>query len=237
MSEAGQAACAQAEAGPGWRALPYGETAVLLEAATLAEVLALYAALIASVADGVVDIVPAARTVLVTFDPERTTADRVRQWTSEGARRAADSNEPGVAGTAGSTSMQEPSAPEVIINVRYDGEDLSAVAAQLGITAAEVIERHTSSVWTAAFTGFAPGFAYLVTEHNQLQVPRHARPRIQVPAGSVGLAGEFSGIYPRASPGGWQLIGSTQTQLWDSTAEQPCLLTPATRVRFVAVDR
>lgn len=122
------------------------------------------------------------------------------------------------------------------IDVRYDGADLADVAAQLGMNEAAVIELHTSAIWTAAFTGFAPGFAYLITEQNNLHVPRRAHPRTEVPAGAVGLAGEFSGIYPRASPGGWQLIGATSAQLWNAAAEQPALITPGTRVRFVAVD-
>ncbi|NKX51329.1 allophanate hydrolase subunit 1, partial [Arthrobacter deserti] len=92
--------------------------------------------------------------------------------------------------------------------------------------------RHTSARWTAAFTGFAPGFAYLAAPGNPLQVPRREAPRPRVPAGSVGLAGEFSGIYPRASPGGWQLIGRTGAPLWDSSREQPALILPAAVVRF-----
>jgi KipI family sensor histidine kinase inhibitor len=87
-------------------------------------------------------------------------------------------------------------------------------------------------VWTAAFSGFAPGFAYLVTDHEKLRVPRRATPRTIVPAGSVGLAGEFSGIYPRSSPGGWQLIGTTSATLWDAVQPEPALVRPGDRVRF-----
>ena len=81
--------------------------------------------------------------------------------------------------------------------------------------------------------GFAPGFAYLVTDHDRLRVPRRATPRTAVPAGAVGLAGEFSGVYPRSSPGGWQLIGSTEAVLWDPEADPPALLRPGAAVRFV----
>jgi KipI family sensor histidine kinase inhibitor len=98
-----------------------------------------------------------------------------------------------------------------------------------------VIHLHTTSTWTVAFGGFAPGFGYLVTDHANLVVPRRASPRTVVPAGAVGLAGEFSGIYPRPSPGGWQLIGSTDAILWDTTREPPALLAPGTAVRFAAV--
>jgi len=121
----------------------------------------------------------------------------------------------------------------VELPVQYDGEDLSAVAELLGTTADEVVARHTGSLWRVAFCGFAPGFGYLVTDHNRLQVPRRATPRTSVPAGSVGLAGGFSGVYPRSSPGGWQLIGSTDAVLWDPAAERPALLAPGTAVRFV----
>jgi KipI family sensor histidine kinase inhibitor len=129
--------------------------------------------------------------------------------------------------------MREAAAAAVELPVRYDGEDLDEVADLLGLTRADVIALHTSSDWRVAFCGFAPGFAYLVTDHDRLRVPRRASPRPSVPAGSVGLAGEFSGVYPRSSPGGWQLIGSTDAVLWDPSASRPALLAPGTRVRFV----
>jgi KipI family sensor histidine kinase inhibitor len=121
----------------------------------------------------------------------------------------------------------------VEIPVRYDGDDVDEVAALLELTRPELIALHTASAWRVAFCGFAPGFAYLVTDHDRLRVPRRATPRASVPAGSVGLAGEFSGVYPRSSPGGWQLIGSTDAVLWDASADRPARLTPGTRVRFV----
>ena len=127
--------------------------------------------------------------------------------------------------------------PEAVqIDVRYDGEDLDDVARILGIPVTEVIDVHTASTWTVAFGGFAPGFGYLVTDHSRLVVPRRESPRTLVPAGAVGLAGEFSGIYPRESPGGWQLIGTTDAPLWDTDREPPALLTPGTTVRFRAVS-
>jgi KipI family sensor histidine kinase inhibitor len=114
--------------------------------------------------------------------------------------------------------------------VRYDGPDLGEVADLLGLSPEAVVALHTGSVWTAAFGGFAPGFAYLVTDHERLAVPRRTEPRVAVPGGAVGLAGPFSGVYPRASPGGWRLIGTTGATLWD--AERGALLRPGTRVRF-----
>ncbi len=117
--------------------------------------------------------------------------------------------------------------------MRYDGDDVDEVAALLGITRGELVALHTASDWRVAFCGFAPGFAYLATDHDRLRVPRRASPRPSVPAGAVGLAGEFSGVYPRSSPGGWQLIGSTDAVLWDASASRPSLLAPGMRVRFV----
>ena len=122
---------------------------------------------------------------------------------------------------------------EVEIVVRYDGPDLDDVAALTGLTPAEVVAAHTGTPWRVAFGGFAPGFAYLVGGDPRLHVPRRERPRPSVPAGSVGLAGEFSGVYPRSSPGGWQLLGTTEAVLWDTDREPPALLRPGTTVRFV----
>ena len=104
------------------------------------------------------------------------------------------------------------------IPVHYQGEDLHEVAELLcGITATEVIRRHTEQTYQVAFTGFAPGFAYLIADKTELYVPRRKTPRTRIPAGSVGLAGEFSGVYPQQSPGGWQLIGTTEIKMWDLT--------------------
>ena len=110
--------------------------------------------------------------------------------------------------------------------VRYDGPDLDEVARLTGLTHAEVVAAHTGTPWRVAFGGFAPGFAYLVGGDPRLHVPRRDRPRPSVPAGSVGLAGEFSGVYPRSSPGGWQLLGTTDAVLWDADRDPPALLAP-----------
>ncbi|MET0315460.1 MAG: allophanate hydrolase subunit 1, partial [Rhodococcus fascians] len=120
----------------------------------------------------------------------------------------------------------------VVVAVTYDGEDLSDVAEATGLTVAEVVRAHTEQTWTVAFGGFAPGFGYLVGQDDRLTVPRRTTPRTTVPAGSVGLAGEFSGVYPRSSPGGWQLIGRTDAVLWDVERDPPALLRPGVTVRF-----
>lgn len=199
------------------RVLPTGEHALLIELADLAEVRAFADALARTPIAGVGEIVPAARTVLLLTDPGtdlRTVA-----------AAAADLE-------LADTSTPEPADP-ITLPVRYDGADLADVANLTGLAEAAVIAVHTEQIWTVAFCGFAPGFAYLVGENDVLHVPRRDSPRTAVPAGSVGLAGEFTGAYPRTSPGGWQLIGHTDEPLWDVAHEPPALLRPGVRVRFV----
>lgn len=199
------------------RILPVGVAALLVEVASLDEVLALYAAITAHPLHGVVDVVPAARTVLVAFDPGATSAQHLTTQLE-----AVDT----------SAAAARTSTEVTVIGVRYDGPDLDEVGTLTGLGADGVVRAHTGQVWTVAFGGFAPGFGYLVGADTRLHVPRRTTPRTEVPAGSVGLAGEFSGVYPRASPGGWQLIGSTDTLLWDVERDPPALLRPGTRVRF-----
>jgi KipI family sensor histidine kinase inhibitor len=198
------------------RLLPSGSTALLVELDSLDDVLALYAALADAPPAGVVDVVPAARTVLLVTDPARTTLDAVAA-----AVRAATPR-PG-AQQAGST---------VELPVHYDGTDLGDAAGLLGLTPDELVERHTGAAWTVAFCGFAPGFGYLTQDGGGWDVPRRSTPRTSVPPGSVALAGEFSGVYPRESPGGWQLIGRTDVAVFDLARDPAALLRPGTRVRF-----
>jgi KipI family sensor histidine kinase inhibitor len=199
--------------------LDYGDQALLLQFDSTAEVLAWAAALRDAAMPDVLDIVPAARTVLLKLDGSgRQAAIRRRLQTMRV-----------VAGT-------EPIAPgePLVIDVVYDGADLDEVAELSGLTTAQVIDAHTANPWNVGFCGFAPGFAYLVDGDPRLAVPRRSEPRPAVPAGAVGLAGEFTGIYPRRSPGGWQLIGRTDAALWDIDRPAPALLTPGTRVQFRA---
>jgi KipI family sensor histidine kinase inhibitor len=198
------------------RLLPCGSTALLVELDDLDEVLGYYAALLAEPPDGVVDIVPAARTVMVVMDRSRTdlaTVERFLRDTVARKDRRADGD-------------------LVEIPVVYDGEDLADVAGLLGCDVAELIRRHTADEWTVAFCGFAPGFGYL-TGQSSWDVPRRESPRTKVPAGSVALAGEFSGVYPRESPGGWQLLGRTEVAVFDHTRDPAALLQPGRRVRFI----
>lgn len=133
------------------------------------------------------------------------------------------------------TPRERPEHPTAVeVPVTYDGEDLEAVADLLGESVEAVVRRHQETEWTSRFCGFAPGFAYLAGW--DLRVPRLVTPRTQVPAGSVALADGWCGVYPVASPGGWQLIGHTDVTLWDATHESPALLAPGTPVRFVAAS-
>jgi KipI family sensor histidine kinase inhibitor len=96
-----------------------------------------------------------------------------------------------------------------------------------------VVRRHTGQAWTVAFCGFAPGFGYLISEEGGWDLPRREAPRTRVPAGSVALAGEFTGVYPRESPGGWQLIGTTTMTMFDPGRTDPAVFRPGRPVRFV----
>jgi KipI family sensor histidine kinase inhibitor len=203
------------------RLLPSGTTALLVELEDLDEVLGLYAALEHERPEGVVDVVPAARTLLVVTDPGVTSLSSVAQAirTSNPRGDRVDSGE------------------LVEVPVTYDGEDLEEAARLLGCDADELVRRHTAEEWTVAFCGFMPGFGYLASRGWQTQVPRRSSPRKKVPPGSVALAGEFSGVYPRESPGGWQLIGRTSLVMFDPSRDPAALLRPAIRVRFVDEQR
>jgi KipI family sensor histidine kinase inhibitor len=165
---------------------------------------------------GVLDVVPGLTTLLVTLDPELTTTDTVRAALSE-LRPAEETVHDG---------------EHRVIDVRYDGEDLDEVARLTGLSADEVVAAHTGTPWRVAFCGFAPGFSYLVGGDPRLAVPRRDESRVRVPAGAVAIAGEFSAVYPRQSPGGWQLLGHSDAVLWDVDANPPALLRPGDVVEF-----
>ncbi len=207
--------------------LPCGRRAVLADVGSLDAVLAADALVrraITAAPEGpwadVADVVPAAETVLVTLRPggdletlRRGLVDLLRDLDLGAA----------------------PAATEQVVEipVRYDGPDLEDVAQHTGLGVRDVVAAHTAQPWRVAFGGFAPGFAYLAGGDARLEVPRRTSPRTKVPPGSVGLAGSFSGVYPRSSPGGWQLIGKTDTVLWDVDRDPPALLRPGWSVQFV----
>lgn len=204
------------------RIIDYGDHALLLQFDSTGEVLAWADAVRGAGLDGVVDVVPASRTVLVKLDEHRlqaATRHRLEQL------RVGAVEKP-----------QPPGEADIVIDVVYDGPDLAEVAEHAGLDTDGVVAAHTGTLWQVAFGGFAPGFAYLVGGDERLHVPRREEPRTKVPAGAVGLAGEFSGIYPRQSPGGWQLIGSTDAVLFDVDRSDPALLTPGMWVQFRAAS-
>jgi KipI family sensor histidine kinase inhibitor len=200
------------------RILRYGTHALLVECADLTEVAALHAELTRRRAVGqlpaVDDIVPAERTVLIDGldDPAALAAD-LPTW-----RLPAATLDRGRA---------------IDIPVRYDAPDLAEVAAAWNVPVSEVAAVHSAHEYRVAFCGFTPGFAYLVGLPEAYQLPRRPTPRVSVPAGSVAVAGPYTGVYPRSSPGGWHLIGTTDADLWDLARDEPALLVPGSTVRFI----
>ncbi|MEV5107438.1 allophanate hydrolase subunit 1 [Streptomyces massasporeus] len=203
------------------KVLPVGEDALLVEVSSGDEAEALHAELLRRRAEGSLaarEIVPAARTVLL-------------DGLDAPARLAAEL-------TAADLPPAPPRARDVVeIPLRYDGPDLADVAAHWGVPEQEVARIHGDTEFRVAFCGFAPGFGYLTGLPPRYDVPRRATPRTSVPAGSVALAGPYTGVYPRSSPGGWQLIGTTDAVLWDHARVPAALLSPGTRVRFVPEAR
>lgn len=203
---------------------PYGDRALLLDVGTTADVVAWSAAVRGAAIPGVVDVVPAAATVLLVL-AEPAGTRRVRTHLDDVLAAGVAAAAPALSGT------------EVEIPVVYDGPDLDDVARHTGLSVDEVVAAHTGRSWTAAFGGFAPGFTYLTGGDERLSVPRRDSARSRVPAGSVALAGDMSAVYPSESPGGWQLVGRTSATMWDLDRDPAALVAPGDTVRFVAVER
>jgi KipI family sensor histidine kinase inhibitor len=199
----------------GLAVLRYGDRALLVEVAGLDAVAAVRAALERDPLPGQVDLVPAARTVMVLLDRPPADTDTARLC---------------------SLSLTPPPADDAVravdLPVVFDGPDLDDVASLTGLAVPRLAEELTAAELTVAFGGFAPGFGYLTGLPEHLHVPRRSTPRTRVPPGSVGLAGPFAGAYPRASPGGWQLVGRTDAVLFDVDRDPPALLRPGARVRL-----
>ncbi|KRE68626.1 urea amidolyase [Arthrobacter sp. Soil736] len=194
---------------------PVGTRAVLAELSGLQDVLALQALLLEAPLPGQLDVLAAAETVMIKAE------------SPSAARRMA-----ALLMDMDLTAPAHADGSLVVIDTVYDGDDLAEVAALTGLGTDGVIAAHSDQVWTVAFGGFAPGFGYMVGENQVLEVPRRNSPRTAVPAGSVALAGNYSAVYPRSSPGGWQLIGRTGASMWDLSRPQPALARPGDRVRF-----
>jgi KipI family sensor histidine kinase inhibitor len=175
---------------------------------------------------GVVEWIPAYASLMVKYDPQLIQLKSVKKWINDCLES-----------TSEETKQEERC---VVIPVRYggeDGPDLEAVAAFHHLSPSEVIFKHTGATYRVAMMGFTPGFAYLAGLDPDIATPRQESPRIHVPAGSVGIAGEQTGVYPLDSPGGWQLIGRTDRTLFNPDQDQPFLLSPGDIVRFTAVDK
>ena len=168
-----------------------------------------------------IDVVPAAQTVLIRFDPRLTTAEEVRAAIQKLPPAGTDSSE----------------TPVLTVPTVYDGPDLDRVGEILSLSRDELVWWHTTCEWYVAFSGFSPGFGYLVSDAHETPVPRLTTPRTQVPKGSVALAGLYTGIYPTSSPGGWQIIGRTEASLFDLNESPPSQLIPGRRVRFTELSR
>lgn len=199
-----------------------GTRSLLIDLDDLNQVMAWHAGLTAQPLRHQVDCIAAATTILLSFDSPDGATDAARDLEDYHPSKSA---------------RRDPRT--VDIDVQYNGEDLDEVADFLDMSREAVVDWHTSTLWTAAFGGFAPGFTYCAPEDPAASkaVPRRQDPRTAVPAGAVGIAGDFTAVYPRRSPGGWQLIGTTNTPMWDSHAEPPALVQPGDRVRYQAVDK
>lgn len=200
---------------------PVGTRALLIELEDLSQVMAWHSALDAHPLKDQVDAIAAATTLLLTFATPNSAA--------AAAERLEDFHPSAHAG-------DDPRLVE--IDVLYDGEDLEEAAELMGMSREGLIDWHTSTQWLAAFGGFAPGFTYCTPADpaQNFNIERRATPRTAVPAGAVGIAGGFSAVYPRVSPGGWQLLGTTTTPMWESDAQPPALVQPGDRVRYRAVS-
>lgn len=196
-----------------------GPDAVLIEVSSLDEVDAVRTALAEADLPDLVELVPAASTVLAAFRPGGNGPAQLKPVldTVDLSRRA----------------RTEPR--EVVIRVHYDGPDLALVAETARTDVDGVIASHTEAHYKVAFTGFAPGFGYMIGLPPELRQPRLDNPRKRVPPGSVGIAGDYTGVYPTASPGGWRLLGHTDAVMFDSHRDPAALLSPGDLVRFEAV--
>jgi KipI family sensor histidine kinase inhibitor len=225
------------------RDLPAGRDAVLLDcadesdpgAAVLRTYRALRDAIAAGSLGGIIDVVPSAQTVLLQAEPGRGIDALGLRRVLKTIPRIADSDE--VTDAWGRQDGANAPQPTVRIPVHYDGDDLADIAEATGMDETSVVRAHSETLWRVEFMGFAPGFGYLVPQPHSngvrlAAVPRRASPRTQVPTGAVAVAAGYSAVYPRESPGGWNILGHTDIPLWDTTAEPPAVLSPGDVVQF-----
>ena len=196
--------------------LSCGEHALLIELADERPAMATHRALLDAKLPGVLEIVPAERTVLVMVVPGGAELMDLAQRLSTMSSRGVANAERG----------------QIELEVTYDGPDLDFACEFIGMEAGDLVDWHCSQVWSVAFCGFAPGFGYMTSDQWTL-VPRRPESRLKVRAGAVGSADRYCGVYPAQSPGGWQIIGHTSARMWDLSRDAPALLVPGMRVAFV----
>ncbi|MEV0551099.1 allophanate hydrolase subunit 1 [Nocardia salmonicida] len=214
------------------RIRPAGDRAVLITLDDPRPVQRLASALRVHAIAGVEDVLPAAETVLVTMHSVSYGVQVRRELVALLDRL---DHEPPQADSPDVSRGTVPDTESVVeIPVRYDGADLPEVARLLDLSIPAVIAAHTGTVWRCAFVGFAPGFGYLTSPDGRLTVPRRTSARTAIPAGAVALAGGYSAVYPRGTPGGWQLIGTTDLRMWAVDRDPPALVRAGSAVRFVA---
>ncbi|MFD3705919.1 allophanate hydrolase subunit 1 [Nocardia sp. NPDC058658] len=216
------------------RIRPAGDRAMLITLDDPRPVQRLASALRVHAIAGVEDVLPAAETVLVTMHSVSYGVQVRRELVALLDRL--DHEPPQADSPDVSRGTVPDSEPVVEIPVRYDGADLPEVARLLDLSIPEVIAAHTGTIWRCAFVGFAPGFGYLTSPDGRLTVPRRTRARTAIPAGSVALAGGYSAVYPRGTPGGWQLIGTTDLRMWAVDRDPPALVRAGSAIRFVVAQ-
>ncbi|MEV6656681.1 5-oxoprolinase subunit B family protein [Nocardia fluminea] len=213
------------------RIRPAGDRAVLITLDDPRPVQRLASALRVHAIAGVEDVLPAAETVLVTMHSVSYGVQVRRELVALLDRL--DHEPPQADSPDVSRGTAKDPEPVVEIPVHYDGADLPEVARLLDLSIPEVIAAHTGTVWRCAFVGFAPGFGYLTSPDGRLTVPRRTHARTAIPAGAVALAGGYSAVYPRGTPGGWQLIGSTDLRMWAVDRDPPALVRAGSAIKFV----
>ena len=224
------------DAAPTARVLAYGAAALLVDLGDATAVAHLTRAIGASALAAEVEVVPAATTVLVRVgDPRRGAAPGRLAAVRHALEDLLAQPDVAINAWVADEWAADADADLVEIPVRYDGDDLSDVAGRVGLTVAELIALHSGTVFLAAFCGFTAGFCYMTGLPERLVLPRRPSPRPRVPANTVAIADIYCGVYPAATPGGWNLLGTTAVSMWDARRDPPNLVAPGQRVRFVPV--